>query len=50
MFINSNLTNMHILLFAELYIDYLQWCAIEFLRLLHKPYVNEVTLIEHNLY
>ena len=28
----------------------LQWCVIEFLHLLHKPYVNEVTLTEHNLY
>ena len=28
----------------------IQWCAIEFLHLLHKPYVNEVTLTEHNLY
>ena len=27
-----------------------QWCVIEFLHLLHKPYVNEVTLTEHNLY
>ena len=28
----------------------LQWCAIEMQHLLHKPYVNEVTLTEHNLY
>ena len=27
----------------------LQWCAIEMQQLLHKPYVNEVTLNEQNL-
>ena len=32
------------------HIQNIQWCAIEFLHLLHKPYVNEVTLTEHNLY
>ena len=28
----------------------IQWCAIEMEHLLHKPYVYEVTSIEHNLY
>ena len=28
----------------------LQWCAIEFLHLLHKSYWNDVTLTEHNLF
>ena len=27
-----------------------EWCAIEMERLLHKPYVNEATLTEHDLY
>ena len=29
---------------------HLQWCAIEMERLLHKPYVNEVTMNGQNLY
>ena len=29
---------------------YVQWCAIEMQHLLHKPYVNEVTLNGQNLY
>ena len=27
----------------------IQWCAIEMQHLLHKPYVNEVTMTGHNL-
>ena len=29
---------------------YIQWCAIEMEHLLHKPYVNEVTLNGQNLF
>ena len=35
--------------FKDEFMD-IQWCAIEMERLLHKPYVNKVTLTEHNLY
>ena len=30
--------------------QYIQWCAIEMEHLVHKPYVNEVTLYGQNLY
>ena len=29
---------------VKIFVVYLQWCAIEMQHLLHKPYVNEVTL------
>ena len=34
---------------AYLQTKYIQWCAIEMERLLHKPYLNEVTLHWQNL-
>ena len=44
--------HMHPIIKRNLKIDFftLQWCAIEMERLLHKPYVNEVTLNGQNLY